>query len=546
MSIFRIFKIVWVLARNRLDRLIPDRSALPWGVRLALLPVRLLPTPDCPAHESLRLALQSLGPIFVKFGQLLSTRRDLFSNEVSDQLQLLQDQVPPFSSPLAMQMIESALGGSIHSYFMEFNSEPLASASVAQIHSATLVSGEDVIVKVLRPGIEKTINKDIALLHIVARFVERLWSEGSRLHLVKIVRDYDKVIHNELDLQLEAANTTQLRSNWEDSPQLYVPKVYWDLTRRNVMVMERIYGVRATNLDVLNERGTNLKKLAHLGVEIFFTQVFEHNFFHADMHPGNVYVDVSDPDNPHYIALDCAIIGSLSDNDMAYLAKNLLAFFNRKYGEIARLHIESGWVPADTDANEFEMVIRSVCEPVFEKPISEISFGRVLLDLFQTAQRFNMEIQPQLVLLQKTLLNIEGMGRQIYPELDLWATAKPFMEKWMVKRVGPGAFVNELRERASNWLDHLPEIPDLAYNAMVELGKLGEYSKRQSDMIAELQHDISQSRKRAGYARAGGVLMFLALIAITAPLSLGLQTGEALITSSVLGSLGLYWMYVKP
>ena len=506
MRLIRIIRILTIIAHYRLDRLVPVER-LPFWARMLIAPVRLLPTPKQSTAICLRLSFEELGPIFIKFGQILSTRRDLFEGEISDELQKLQDQVPSFDSQLARKVIEDGLGQSIENLFNNFADEPLASASVAQIHTAELKSGEEVVIKIIRPGIEVVIKQDLKVMHLMAALLLKFWKDAIRLHPDEIVRDYERTILDELNLSLEAANTNQLRVNWNLSDKLYVPQVYWDYCRQNIMVMERIYGVSSADINGLNDRGVDMKKLAHRGVEIFFTQVFEDNFFHADMHPGNVFIDVTDPDNPSYIALDCAIIGSLTENDKSYLAKNLLAFFNGDYSEVARLHIESGWVPADTDAREFENVIRSVCEPVFQKPIKDISFGRVLVSLFQTAQRFDMEIQPQLVLLQKTLLNVEGMGRQLYPDLDLWETAAPFMENWMRNRIGLSAIFKRIVRKAPAWLEQLPEIPDLALDALSELKSLGSNNRQQTRLLTQLNAELAANRKRQSFSRMGGIAM---------------------------------------
>ncbi|MBD3646626.1 MAG: ubiquinone biosynthesis regulatory protein kinase UbiB, partial [Pseudomonadales bacterium] len=395
--LFRILQILFIVGRKRLDRLLPEELQLPVWIRIFLFFLNVFPKPKESAPVSLRLTFEELGPVFIKFGQILSSRRDLFSDEIATELQRLQDRVPPFDSKLARETVEESLDGSIEEIFGSFEDEPLASASVAQVHAATLNSGEEVVVKIIRPGIERKITRDLDVMYLISGILERGWKEGRRLHPIEIVRDYQRTILDELNLQLEASNATQLRHNWQHTGKLYVPKVYWDYTRPNVMVMERVYGIPGSNMTEIRSRNVNMRKLAHLGVEIFFTQVFVDNFFHADMHPGNVHIDVSDPENPNYIALDCAIIGSLTEEDKNYLARNILAFFNRDYYEVARLHVESEWVNPDTDIKEFESVIRSVCEPVFQKPIKDISLGRVVVGIFQTAPRFEMEVQTQLV-----------------------------------------------------------------------------------------------------------------------------------------------------
>ncbi|WP_121380212.1 ubiquinone biosynthesis regulatory protein kinase UbiB, partial [Pseudomonas aeruginosa] len=397
----------------------------------------------------------------------LSTRRDLLPDDIANELAWLQDKVPPFPPELAVKRIEEQLGAKIEQVFARFEREPLASASVAQVHAARLKSGEEVVVKVIRPNLEPVIRSDIAWLFILARLAERVSSEARRLHPVEVVSDYEKTIVDELDLLREAANASQLRRNFEGSPLLYVPQVYWDWCRPKVLVMERIYGIPVTDLETLRDQRTDFKALAERGVEIFFTQVFRDSFFHADMHPGNIFVSTRAPWSPQYIAVDCGIVGSLTDEDQDYLARNLIAFFKRDYRKVAQLHIDSGWVPAETKVNDFEAAIRTVCEPIFEKPLKDISFGQVLLRLFQTARRFNMEIQPQLVLLQKTLLNIEGLGRQLYPELDLWATAQPFLERWMRERVSP-------KQLLRNFQQQVEQVPHLSQMARDTLERLSQ------------------------------------------------------------------------
>ncbi|MCU0836928.1 MAG: ubiquinone biosynthesis regulatory protein kinase UbiB, partial [Chromatiaceae bacterium] len=438
----RLIHINWVLLRHGLDEVILAAHLLrPLRFLLYLTPWYWLRGEMPPYPVRIRQALEDLGPIFVKFGQLLSTRRDLLPDDLAVELAKLQDRVPPFPGTAARALIEKSWGKPIEAVLDGFDEQPLASASVAQVHTARLKDGREVVVKVLRPGIERVIRRDIGLLYIVAGLAQRYWKDGRRLRPVEVVEEYEKTIFDELDLQREAANASQLRRNFLGSEMLYHPEVYWELTRPTVMVMERIYGIPVSEVETLKAMGISLKMLGERGVEIFFTQVFRDNFFHADMHPGNIFVEPSG----RYIAVDFGIVGTLTKGDQRYLAENLLAFFNRDYRRVAELHVESGWVPAETRVEEFESAIRTVCEPIFEKPLAEISFGHFLLRLFQTARRFDMEIQPQLVLLQKTLLNIEGMGRQLYPQLDLWTTAKPFMERWMKQQFGARAFVKRVQ-----------------------------------------------------------------------------------------------------
>ncbi len=545
MTLLRAVGILLILARFRLDRNIPE-EARSWWLSTLLYPLRAIRHDENQA-VSARLALEKLGPIFIKFGQLLSTRQDLFSEDMSRELEKLQDQVPPFDSAEAKAIIESDIGSPVEQIFENFGADPMASASVAQVHPATLKTEHgprEVVVKVIRPGIDAVIRRDIKLMYLGARLLQRFWSDAKRLHPVAIVRDYERTILGELDLSLEAANSRQLRDNWYGSGKLYVPVVYEELSSSRVMVMERIYGITATDLDSLKARDTDLKKLAHLGVEIFFTQVFEDNFFHADMHPGNVFVDITDPDEPTYIALDCAIIGSLTENDKNYLAKNLLAFFRRDYDEVARLHVQSGWVPATTDVDEFSRVIRLVVDPFFQKPIKDISFGNVLLQLFQTARQFDMEVQPQLVLLQKTLINIEGMGRQIYPDLDLWETAAPFMESWMNERIGIAGFIRRVTENAPRWLDQLPDIPDLAFNTMVEIRELTAQNRHQAETLNEVRQALESQAHRSRYQKLGGIALIGGILSMLLPATGYTAVVDPVISGSVLGSLGVYWLYI--
>ncbi|NLJ11729.1 MAG: ubiquinone biosynthesis regulatory protein kinase UbiB [Gammaproteobacteria bacterium] len=468
LAIRRLWRILRVTIRYRLDDLI-FALPLPWYINICrfLLPWRWLPRGEntLTRGAALRLALEDLGPVFIKFGQILSTRRDLLPPDIADEMAKLQDQVPPFSSQHSIAIIEEQLGASIEQVFKTFSSTPLASASVAQVHAAQLHSGEDVVVKVIRPGLKPVIAQDLAWLYLLASIAERASPEARRLHPKTVVSDYEKTIYDELDLLREAANASQLRRNFSDSPLLYVPQIHWQWSRPKVLVMERIYGIPVTDMEALIDQGTDLKKLAERGVEIFFTQVFRDSFFHADMHPGNIFVSTHTPWDPQYIAIDCGIIGSLTPEDQDYLARNLLAFFKRDYRKVAQLHIDSGWVPSDTRVNEFEAAIRTVCEPIFERPLKEISFGHLLLHLFQTARRFNMEVQPQLVLLQKTLLNIEGLGRQLYPDLDLWSTAQPYLERWMRERYMPKHILANLQQQ----IEKLPHLANMARDSFEKL-----------------------------------------------------------------------------
>ncbi|WAH58412.1 ubiquinone biosynthesis regulatory protein kinase UbiB [Pseudomonas silvicola] len=470
LAVRRLLRIQRVVIRYRLDDLL-FALPLPWFLRITRfgMPWRWLPRKrlELSRGAALRLALQDLGPIFIKFGQLLSTRRDLLPEDIADELMLLQDRVPPFDPQKAVKLIEEQLGKKISEVFSRFDVEPLASASVAQVHSAQLRTGEEVVVKVVRPGLKPIIGQDLAWLFLLARWAEKFSADARLLHPVDVVADYEKTIYDELDLLREAANSSQLRRNFEDSDMLYVPQVYWDWCRPKVLVMERIYGIQVTDLATLADQRTDMKLLAERGVEIFFTQVFRDSFFHADMHPGNIFISTVAPWSPKYIAIDCGIVGSLTPEDQDYLARNLFAFFKRDYRRVAQLHIDSGWVPAETKLNEFEAAIRTVCEPIFEKPLKDISFGQVLMRLFQTARRFNMEVQPQLVLLQKTLLNIEGLGRQLYPDLDLWTTAQPFLERWMRERMSP----KNLFHNVQSQVEQLPHLANMTRDLLERMSQ---------------------------------------------------------------------------
>ncbi len=489
---FRIFQINLILVRHGLEEVIfKIHFFRPIRFILLLLPWHWFRKNDISHGVRIRRSLEDLGPIFVKFGQALSTRRDLLSDDIANELAKLQDQVPPFSGAQARAIIANSLGAPIDEVFSSFDETPLGSASIAQVHSATLLDGSDVVVKVLRPDVKKHIKRDLELLHLIADMAHRYWPDGRRLRPKEVVEDYERTILDELDLLREAANASQLRHNFEKSADLYVPEVYWDYCRINVMVMERIYGIPVNDVETLKQNNINMKKLSERGVLIFFTQVFQDNFFHADMHPGNIFVSYDNPDDPQYLGVDFGIMGTLSVEDQRYLAENLWAFFNRDYRRVAELHLESGWVPADTRVDHFESAIRTVCEPIFQKPISEISFGNLLLRLFQTARRFKMEVQPQLVLLQKTLLNIEGLGRQLDPELDLWQTAKPFLDRWMSEQIGVHALVKGLKTQLPKILEQSPEIPSLIYQALHNASQPSDqYEKKLLLKVEKLERQV--------------------------------------------------------
>ncbi|MCA6954302.1 ubiquinone biosynthesis regulatory protein kinase UbiB [Pectobacterium polaris] len=493
----RLYSIVRVLLGYGLDELIPKmRLTLPLraGRRLLFwLPNRHR---NKPLGERLRLALQELGPVWIKFGQMMSTRRDLFPPAIADQLAMLQDKVEPFDGKLAREQIELSMGGiPLEEWFDDFDIKPLASASIAQVHTACLKStGKEIVIKVIRPDILPVIKADMRLMKRLAGWLPHLLPDGRRLRPREVVLEYEKTLLDELNLLREAANAIQLRRNFENSPMLYVPEVYSDYCSESMLVMERIYGIPVSDVDALTANGTDMKLLAERGVQVFFTQVFRDSFFHADMHPGNIFISYEHPEDPQYIGIDCGIVGSLNKEDKRYLAENFIAFFNRDYRKVAELHVDSGWVPADTNVADFEFAIRTVCEPIFEKPLAEISFGHVLLNLFNTARRFNMEVQPQLVLLQKTLLYVEGVGRQLYPQLDLWKTAKPFLENWLKQQVGLPAVFRALKEKAPFWAEKLPEVPELFYDGLRQ-------HKMLKQSVDKLAYELKTQQSRQGQSR---------------------------------------------
>ncbi|HEX5125601.1 MAG TPA: ubiquinone biosynthesis regulatory protein kinase UbiB [Rhodocyclaceae bacterium] len=482
MRLLRLVKIIFVGLRFGLDQMILDHAAT---TRIGEWLRRLLPRRRFtePSAIRMRRALESLGPIFVKFGQMLSTRRDLLPPDLADELAKLQDQVPPFPTEQALARLQAEYGRPVEHVFRSFELTPIASASVAQVHFGELPDGTQIAIKILRPGIAAVIEKDLALLDVAATLIEKVWADGRRLKPREVVAEFAKHLKDELDLMREAANCSQLRRNFKDSSLLAVPEVYWDYCGNNVMVMERMTGTPISQTELLRAQGVDMSALSRAGVEIFFTQVFRDGFFHADMHPGNIFVT---PEGK-YIALDFGIMGTLNDRDKQYLAQNFLAFFQRDYHRVAQAHVDAGWVPADTRVDEFESAIRAVCEPIFDKPLKEISFGKTLLRLFQTSRRFNVEIQPQLVMLQKTLLNIEGLGRQLDPDLDLWTTAKPFLERWMNEQVGWRAFIRHIKEEAPNWATMLPQLPRLVHKALSNAEQ--PHMARRLEMMAAQQRN---------------------------------------------------------
>ena len=509
-QIFRLVHINFVLARHGLDEIILATHLFrPFRFLYYLAPWNWVPRERGPRAVRIRRALEDLGPIYVKFGQILSTRQDLLPDDIALELTRLQDDVPPFPGAQARAVIEAAQGVPIEEIFRHFDETPLASASIAQVHTAELHDGSDVVIKVLRPNIREHISRDVNLLHTIAALAERYWKHGRRLRPREVIAEFEKILYDELDLLREAANASQLKRNFTGTELLYVPEVYWPHCRPEVMVMERIRGIQINDIDALRANNIDLKTLSERGVEIFFTQVFRHNFFHADMHPGNLFVGT----DGRYMAVDFGIMGTLNPVDQRYLAENFLAFFNRDYRRVAELHVESEWVPEGTRVDEFEAAIRTVCEPIFEKPLNEISFGNVLLRLFQTARRFNMEVQPQLVLLQKTLLNIEGLGRQLYPQLDLWETAKPFLERTMSEQLGARSLLRNLKESIPTWSDTLPVMPQLAHRFLEQAtsGKLQvEWTSKE---LQQLRAEVRRANRRSISAIIGtGLLLAAAVI----------------------------------
>jgi ubiquinone biosynthesis protein len=504
--LFRGLYIVFIVLRYGLDELVLTSFQKP-GLRLLARIVSVGRDLRAPRGQRLREALEHLGPIFVKFGQVLSTRRDLLPFDIADELALLQDRVPPFPSAMAVAIIERSFGRSLNEVFVDFTHQPVASASIAQVHFAVIKdrNGQtrDVAVKVLRPGMLNVIDKDLSLMRMMAAWVDRLSADGKRLKPREVVAEFDKYVHDELDLIREAANAAQLRRNMDGLNLVLIPEMLWDFCHTEVIVMERMNGVPISQTDRLRQAGVDIPKLARDGVTIFFTQVFRDGFFHADMHPGNIQVSLDPATFGRYVSLDFGIVGTLTEYDKEYLAQNFTAFFRRDYKRVAELHVESGWVPADTRVDELESAIRAVCEPYFDRPLKEISLGMVLMRLFQTSRRFNVEIQPQLVLLQKTLLNIEGLGRQLDPELDLWSTAKPFLEKWMLDQVGPKKLWNQLVAEAPRYAKLLPELPRLVHDFLKHRQHTGN---GQLQLLIEEQRRTNRLLQRLIWCGAGFLL----------------------------------------
>ena len=537
----RLMRITQVFLRHDLGEFV-TALGLYRGFRFLLFPSVLYrqPTDQPRRGQRLRKALEELGPVFVKFGQMLSTRPDLIPDDIAIELTRLQDDVPPFTGALARQLIEQAYGEALEQHFSMFDDEPMASASVAQVHRAQLHDGTRVVVKVLRPEVEKQIDRDLKLLYTLARFGQKYWSEGKRLRPVEVVDEYNKTIHDELDLMREAANASKLRSNFENSAIIYVPEIYWQHTRREVMVMEEVTGIPIRDTEAIRKAGIDMRRLAHNGVEIFFTQAFRDGFFHADMHPGNIFVG---PDG-QYRAVDFGIMGTLSDRDKRYLAENFLAFFHRDYRGVAEAHLRAGWVPPATNVDEFEGAIRAVCEPIFAKPISEISFARLIVRLFQTARRFNMPVQPQLVLLQKTLFNIEGLGRQLYPDLDLWETAKPYLERWMRDQVGPAALIRSLRRELPRLVPMIPELPAIGFELLRQAQNQDSAVPPHSDELRQLRLEMHRRHRQLIGTLAGAAILLAGVISLGIVSTPGVGQSGGMLGGGLLMVAGLVMLII--
>jgi ubiquinone biosynthesis protein len=540
----RMLKISVILSRYQLDEFLEATHLYrPMRLLRAIPPWRQRDLSDKPRGERLRMALNEMGPIYVKFGQIISTRRDLVAPDIADELALLQDQVPPFPGTEAQAIVEKALNKPVSELFGSFDLEPLASASIAQVHAATLPEGREVVVKVVRPGINRLIRRDIDLLMAIAQLAEKYWESGSRIRPTEFVREFETFIFDELDMTREASNASALRNNFAGSKELYVPEIYWPYCKERVLVMERVSGIPISDVQRLKEAGVNLERLAKMGIRVFYTQVFRDNLFHADMHPGNILVDVSDPENASYIALDFGIVASLTPKDLYYISENFQALFNRDYFRVAQLHIDAGWVPHDTRVDELEASVRAVGEPSFSRPLNEISFGNLMLKLFQVAYRFKLDIQPQLIMLQKTLLNIEGLGRELYPELDVLATSKPELERILREKHGIDQATRDLRERLPGWLSRAPDMPGLVYDYL-KLATEGKLVTRLDTGEMERHHaEQRDSNRRILKAISGASLFFSGAIL------LGFEAGPWFVfKASTLGLLSMVmgaWLMVR-
>ena len=513
-TLFRMLAIQRVLVKYGLDDIIKETHLWrPLRFLFYLAPRRR--DSSAPVGERIRLALEELGPIFVKFGQAISTRRDLLPPDIADELAKLQDAVPPIPAEQAKAIIEEAYGEPVATVYERFDNEPLAAASIAQLHTAKLKAGTEVIVKVLRPGVEEQIERDLGVLRMVAGLADRYWEHGKRLRPLEVVDEYEHTIIDELDLMREAANTAQLKRNFQGSEMLYVPEIYWDYCRPEVLVQERIFGTPISDMETLRAAGTNIQLLAENGVEIFFTQVFRHNFFHADMHPGNIFVLHDDPAKPKYAAVDFGIVGTLHPEDQRYLAENFLAFFDRDYHRIAKLHLDSGWVPPGTRVDQLESAVRTVCEPIFNKPLSEISFAQVLMRLFRVAQRFDVEIQPQLILLHKTLFNIEGLGRQLYPQLDLWKTAHPVLKRWMDEQIGGRAIIRDVRENLPQLRDALRELPAILNHVGEQVAEGRIRFNLNSPELKDIRRQLTEQRRQRYWLTVAGTSVVSGALVLT-------------------------------
>lgn len=529
----RLLAILAILGRYRLDDLLTQAGPLRWIRVVRIIPGGGRGVRDQSIGTRLRLALEELGPIYVKFGQILSTRRDLLPPDIADALSLLQDHVAPFDSNEARAIVEAELKAPVEACFASFEAEPMASASIAQVHGATLPDGQAVVVKIVRPGIEAQIRSDLALLYQLAKWVRRYHPEGDRIRPDDVVGEFERVIVNELDMQAEAANCTMIRRNFENSKELYIPKIHWPLTANRVLVMERVFGIPVRDIDELKRKNVDLEKLARLGIRLFYRQVFRDNLFHADMHPGNILVDVSDPNQPSFIALDFGIVASLTQKDLYYIGENFLAIFNREYRRVAELHVEAGWVPADTRVDELEAAARTVCEPNFTRPLEEVSFAELVVELFSVAQRFKLTIQPQLIMLQKTLLNIEGMGRELYPKLNIWEVAKPELEAAYSERYGMEKTIETITRQIPGWLARTPDLPNMVFDS-IRLAASGQIRTQieAKDLVRLGQEVSSHNRKLPLSILAAGLI-------IGASILIGYETAPLMHDYSIPGLIGL-------